>query len=126
MAVKNLEEISRIFSEILGLGTENVQVIEGERVKAGFIIPGDTTIEFLESADSEGPIARFIEKRGQGIHHIAFTVSDIEEVIRRAKKARLNLVYDRSRPGYGDTRIAFLHPKQLDGIMVEFVEHPKE
>jgi methylmalonyl-CoA/ethylmalonyl-CoA epimerase len=123
VAVKDLEEVSKLFHYVLGLETKDIQVIEGERVKAGFITLGETTIEFLESTDPEGPIARFIERRGQGIHHIAFTVKDVDEVVRRAKEAGLKLVYNHSRPGYKGTRIAFLHPKQLDGIMVEFVEH---
>lgn len=119
IAVKNLEEAIRFYTEILGLKMEQIEVVEDQKVKVAFIPIGDTEIELLESTDPEGPIAKYIEKKGEGIQHIAYRVDDIDKALEDMRQKGIRLIDQQPRYGAGGARIAFLHPKSTYGVLVE-------
>lgn len=122
VAVSNLEEALKIYTEVLGLKLHGTEVVEEQKVRVAFLPVGDTEIELLESTDPEGPIAKFIEKRGQGMQHIAFRVDDIDEALERMRQKGVRLIDEKPRYGAGGARIAFLHPKSTGGVLVELCE----
>ncbi|MGI6131577.1 MAG: methylmalonyl-CoA epimerase [Bacillota bacterium] len=122
VAVSNLEEALKIYTDVLGLKLHGTEVVEEQKVRVAFMPVGDTEIELLESTDPEGPIAKFIEKRGQGIQHIAFRVDDIEEALEQMRQKGVRLIDEKPRYGAGGARIAFLHPKATGGVLVELCE----
>ncbi|MBA1334596.1 MAG: Methylmalonyl-CoA epimerase [Firmicutes bacterium] len=122
VAVNNLEEALKFYTEMLGLTLEGVEVVEDQKVKVAFLPVGDTEIELLESTDPEGPIAKYIEKKGEGIQHIAFRVDDIEKALEEMKRKGVRLIDEKPRYGAGGAKIAFLHPKSTYGVLVELSE----
>ncbi len=122
VAVSNLDEALAIYTDLLGLRLHGTEVVEEQKVKVAFLPVGDTEIELLESTDPEGPIAKFIEKRGQGMQHIAFRVDDIEEALEQMKRKGVRLIDEKPRYGAGGARIAFLHPKSTGGVLIELCE----
>lgn len=122
VAVSNLEEALKIYTDVLGLKLHGTEVVEEQKVRVAFMPVGDTEIELLESTDPEGPIAKFIEKRGEGIQHIAFRVDDIEEALEQMRQQGVRLIDEKPRYGAGGARIAFLHPKSTGGVLVELCE----
>jgi len=125
IAVKSVKETSELLSNILGLKVTGEEIVEEQKVKVAFLPLGDSELELLESTSSEGPIARFIEKKGEGIQHIAFRVNNIEEVLEKLKKEGVRLIDEKPRYGAGGAKIAFLHPKSTNGILVELCERDK-
>lgn len=125
IAVRNIEKTSKLLSNILGLKVASEEIIEEQKVKVAFLPLGDSELELLESTSPEGPIARFIEKKGEGIQHIAFRVNNIEEVLEKLKKEGVRLIDEKPRYGAGGAKIAFLHPKDTNGILVELCERDK-
>lgn len=125
IAVRSIEKTSELFSNILGLEVAGEEVVEEQKVKVAFLPLGDSEVELLESTSPEGPIARFIEKKGEGIQHIAFRVDNIEEVLEKLKKGGVRLIDEKPRYGAGGAKIAFLHPKGTNGILVELCERDK-
>jgi methylmalonyl-CoA/ethylmalonyl-CoA epimerase len=107
---------------VLGLELHGTEVVEEQKVRVAFLPVGDTEIELLESTDPEGPIAKFIEKRGQGMQHIALRVDDIDEALERMRQKGVRLIDEKPRYGAGGARIAFLHPKSTGGVLVELCE----
>jgi len=122
IAVKDLQESLKFYEEILGLKCEGTEVVEEQRVKVAFLPVGDTEVELLESTDAEGPIAKFIEKKGEGIQHLAFRVDNIEAAIEEMKEKGVKMIDEKPRYGAGGARIAFCHPKSTNGILVELSE----
>ena len=122
VAVSNLEEALKIYTDVLGLKLHGTEVVEEQKVRVAFMPVGDTEIELLESTDPEGPIAKFIEKRGEGIQHVAFRVDDIEEALEQMRQQGVRLIDEKPRYGAGGARIAFLHPKATGGVLVELCE----
>jgi len=122
VAVSNLEEALKIYTDVLGLKLHGTEVVEEQKVRVAFMPVGDTEIELLESTDAEGPIAKFIEKRGEGIQHVAFRVDDIEEALEQMRQQGVRLIDEKPRYGAGGARIAFLHPKATGGVLVELCE----
>jgi len=122
VAVSNLEEALKVYTDVLGLRLHGTEVVEEQKVRVAFMPVGDTEIELLESTDPEGPIAKFIEKRGEGIQHIAFRVDDIEEALEQMRRKGVRLIDEKPRYGAGGARIAFLHPKSTGGVLVELCE----
>jgi methylmalonyl-CoA/ethylmalonyl-CoA epimerase len=110
---------------VLGLEIEGTEVVEDQKVKVAFLPVGDSEIELLESTDPEGPIARYIEKRGEGIQHLALRVDDIEQALEEVKKKGIKLIDEKPRYGAGNARIAFLHPKSTNGVLIELTERKK-
>jgi len=122
IAVKSIEKTSEILSNILGLKVVGEENVEEQKVKVAFLPLGDSELELLESTSPEGPIARFIEKKGEGIQHIAFRVDNIEKALKKLKKEGVRLIDEKPRYGAGGAKIAFLHPKSTNGILVELCE----
>ena len=125
IAVKSIKETSELLSNILGLKVAGEEIVEEQKVKVAFLPLGDSELELLESTSPDGPIARFIEKKGEGIQHIAFRVNNIEEVLEKLKKEGVRLIDEKPRYGAGGAKIAFLHPKSTNGILVELCERNK-
>lgn len=122
IAVKNLEETLKFYQEILGLECVGTEVVEEQKVKVAFLPIGDTEVELLESTEEDGPIAKFIEKKGEGIQHIAFRVENIEEAIEEMKAKGVRMIDEKPRYGAGGAKIAFCHPKSTNGVLVELSE----
>ncbi len=122
VAVSSLEDALKIYTDVLGLKLHGTEVVEEQKVRVAFLPVGDTEVELLESTDPEGPIAKFIEKRGEGIQHIAFRVDNIEEALAEMRRKGIRLIDEKPRYGAGGARIAFLHPKSTGGVLVELCE----
>lgn len=122
IAVKNLDESIKYYEDVLGLECYNIEDVKDQKVKTAFFKIGDTKIELLESTDPEGPIGKFIEKKGEGIHHIAFAVDNIEEKLKHAEDKGVRLVDSSPRKGAEGLDIAFLHPKSTFGVLTELCE----
>ncbi len=125
IAVKSIKETSELLSNILGLKVAGEEIVEEQKVKVAFLPLSDSELELLESTSPDGPIARFIEKKGEGIQHIAFRVNNIEEALEKLKKEGVRLIDEKPRYGAGGAKIAFLHPKSTNGILVELCERDK-
>jgi methylmalonyl-CoA/ethylmalonyl-CoA epimerase len=122
IAVSNLDEAVKLYKEVLGLELNGIEVVEEQKVKVAFFPVGDTEIELLESTSPEGPIAKFIEAKGQGIQHIALRVDNIEAALEEMKAKGMRLIDEKPRYGAGGARIAFLHPKSTNGVLIELCE----
>jgi methylmalonyl-CoA/ethylmalonyl-CoA epimerase len=120
IAVKNLEESIPYYENLLGTKCYNVEEVKDQRVKTAFFLVGQTKIELLESTDPEGPIGKFLEKKGEGIHHIAFAVDNATEALAEAEAQGLTLIDKVSRKGAEGMNIGFLHPKSTHGVLIEF------
>lgn len=119
IAVNNLDETLKFYTEILGLECQGTEVVEEQKVRVAFLPVGDTEVELLESTDPEGPIARFIEKNGEGVQHIAFRVDNIEEAIAHMQEKGMKMIDEKPRYGAGGAKIAFVHPKGTSRVLVE-------
>ena len=122
IAVKSIEKASELFNNILGLKVAGEELVEEQKVKVAFLPLGDSELELLESTSPDGPIARFIEKKGEGIQHIAFRVDNIEKVLEKLNEEEVMLIDKKPRYGAGGAKIAFLHPKSTNGILIELSE----
>jgi len=119
IAVKNLEETLSFYTDVLGLECHGTETVEAQKVKVAFLPIGDTELELLESTSDDGPIAKFIEKNGEGVQHIAFQVEDIEEAIEYMKSKGMRMIDEKPRYGAGGASIAFVHPKSSHRVLVE-------
>jgi len=120
IAVGNLDEAIRFYEEILNLTCYAIEEVADQKVRTAFFKVGETKIELLESTDPEGPIGKFIEKKGEGIHHIAFAVDNIEEALAETESKGVRLIDQTPRNGAEGLRIGFLHPKNTIGVLTEF------
>ncbi len=125
IAVRSLDEHRSYYESVLGATFESIAEVAGQKVRIAFYRVGDTRLELLEPTDSESPIAKFIERRGEGLHHIAFTVDDLETRIAELKEQGVKMIDETPKPGSHDSRIAFLHPKSCGGVLTEFYEPSK-
>jgi methylmalonyl-CoA/ethylmalonyl-CoA epimerase len=125
IAVKSIEEASKLYT-LLGLKITETEVVEEQKVKVAFLPTGDSEVELLESTDPDGPVARFIAAKGEGIQHIAFRVDDIEAALAALKEAGVRLIDEKPRRGAGGAKIAFLHPKETFGTLVELCQRDDE
>jgi len=123
IAVSNLAASVALYEEVFGLKCYNIEEVADQKVRTAFFRIGQTKIELLESTDPEGPIAKFIEKKGEGIHHIAFAVENIDDKLRQADKKGVRLIDANPRKGAEGLNIAFLHPKSTGGVLIELCEH---
>jgi methylmalonyl-CoA epimerase len=123
VAVKNVEEVEKLYSEVLGLTITGREVSPDNKV--AFIPLGDTAVELLQSVKPDGAIARHIEKKGEGIHHLALEVDNIEKALEELKAKGVVLIDEKPRRGAHDSKIAFLHPKGTYGVLLELVEPKK-
>lgn len=122
IAVNSIEEAKRLFQDTLGLEFEGTETVEEQKVTTAFFPVGDSEVELLESTAPDGPIAKYLEKRGEGIQHIAFRVEDIEEALAELKEKGIRLIDEKPRRGAGGAKIAFLHPKSTHGVLIEISE----
>ena len=122
IAVKNIEESLKYYEGILGLKCYAIEEVAEQRVKTAFLKIGDTKLELLEATSDDSPIAKFIEKRGEGVQHIAFAVNGIENVLLEAKEKGVRLIDEKPRKGAEGMDIAFLHPKSTLGVLTELCE----
>ena len=120
IAVKNLVESVPIYEKLLGTRCYSIEEVKDQYVKTAFFQVGQTKIELLESTDPEGPIGSFIEKKGEGMHHIAFAVDNTNEALAKAKESGFRLIDRKSRKGAEGMDIGFLNPKKTNGVLVEF------
>ena len=120
IAVKSLD-VARIYSA-LGLSIDHVETVETQGVKTAFLSVGDSNLELLEPLSANSPVAKFIEKRGEGIHHICFRVDNIEEHLERLKAEGFRLINEAPVPGAHGCRVAFLHPAAGNGVLIELSE----
>ena len=124
IAVKNLEESVRYYENVLGLKCYAVEEVRDQKVKTAFFMVGQTKIELLETTDPAGPIGKFLEKKGEGIHHIAFAVEKLAESLKEAEQLGVQLIDVSPRQGAEGLSIAFLHPKSTGGVLTELCSKP--
>jgi len=122
IAVNNLDEALEIYERQLGFRLKKQRVVEQQGVKAALLRVGDMTIELLEPTDAESTIAKFLKKRGEGIHHIALSVSNIEGHLKELKEKGIALIDEKPRIGMEGGKIAFIHPKSTRNVLIELVE----
>ena len=122
IAVKSLEESIPYYEEVLGLECYAIEEVKEQKVKTAFFMVGQTKIELLESTDPEGPIGKFIEKKGEGIHHMAFAVEGLKKALEETEAKGIRLIDKTPRKGAEGLDIAFLHPKSTHGVLTELCE----
>ena len=122
VAVKSIDESMKVYTEILGLKVTGIETVEEQKVKTACIPIGESEIELLESTSPDGPIAKFIEKRGEGIQHIALRVDNLEAKLKELKEKGVRLIDENPRLGAGGAKIAFIHPKDTKGVLIELCE----
>jgi methylmalonyl-CoA/ethylmalonyl-CoA epimerase len=126
IAVKNIDSANRLFSALLGREHYKIEAVESEGVRTSFFELSGVKIELLESTRADSPIAKFIEKRGEGIHHLAFEVKDIETSISDYEKKGFEKINKEPKPGADNKLICFLHPKSTGGVLVELCQEIKK
>jgi methylmalonyl-CoA/ethylmalonyl-CoA epimerase len=119
IAVRSLEKSSELFSKLLGISSGHTEKVADQKVKAVFFHVGEGGIELLEPTSPDSPIAKFLERRGEGVHHLSFEVDDIEAEIARLKSEGFQMIDGQPRVGAGGYRIAFMHPKSTNGVLIE-------
>jgi methylmalonyl-CoA/ethylmalonyl-CoA epimerase len=120
IAVKSLDESIPYYENLLGIKCYSIEEVKDQKVRTAFFQIGQTKIELLESTDPEGPIGKFLEKKGEGIHHLAFAVINADQALKDAEDKGLTLIDKVSRRGAEGMNIGFLHPKSTHGVLVEF------
>jgi len=122
VAVNSIEESKKLYQDLLGLMHAGSETVAEQKVTTAFFPVGDTEVELLESTAPDGPIAKYLEKRGEGVQHVAFRVENIEEALAELKAKGVRLIDEKPRRGAGGAKIAFLHPKSTFGVLVELCE----
>ncbi|WP_027879369.1 MULTISPECIES: methylmalonyl-CoA epimerase [Mesoflavibacter] len=125
IAVKSLEDSNKLFAKLFGKPHYKVEAVESEGVSTSFFEVGPNKIELLEATKPDSPIAKFIEKKGEGIHHIAFAVNDIEKEIKRLKEEGFTVLNETPKKGADNKLVAFLHPKTTNGVLIELCQDIK-
>ncbi len=123
IAVKDLNQAIRLYRDQLGLKIKGIEEVDQQKVKVAFIPVKETNLELLEPTDPCGPVGKFIAKKGEGIHHISFNVSDLEGKLKQLKEEGIELIDQEPRKGAGGAKVAFLHPKSTGGVLIELCEH---
>ena len=122
IAVNSINDAVKLYTDVLGLKVQDIEVIEDQRARTAIISVGDSKIELIESTDPEGTIAKYIESRGEGLHHLALEVSNIQEALGAMVNKGITLIDEKPRKGVGNSNIAFLHPKSTGRVLIELVE----
>ncbi len=122
IAVKDIDEANKIYKSLLGYEHYKTEIVENEGVKTSFFSCGESKIELLEATRADSPIAKFIEKRGEGIHHMAFSVTDIKAEVKRLKKEGFVVLNEEPKKGADSKLVVFLHPKSANGVLIELCQ----
>ena len=122
VAVKSIEQAGKFYTDGLGLRIEDEETVVEQKVNVAFIPITDSEVELLESTEPDGPVAKFIDNKGEGVQHIAFRVENIEEALEELKEKGIRLIDRKPRKGAGGAKIAFIHPKETYGIMLELCQ----
>ncbi|MBK6839198.1 MAG: methylmalonyl-CoA epimerase [Bacteroidetes bacterium] len=122
IAVNNMENANRLFTSLLGTPNYKVETVESEMVSTSFFKVGESKIELVEATNPESPIAKFIAKKGEGIHHVAFEVDDIRQMMQQLREQGFQLLSDEPKKGADNKLICFLHPKSTNGVLVELCQ----
>ena len=122
IAVKSIKTAGKFYTDFLGLKLQDEETVAEQKVNVGFIQITDSEVELLESTEPDGPVAKFIEKKGEGVQHIAFRVENIEEALEELKEKGVRLIDQKPRKGAGGAMIAFVHPKETNGVLVELCQ----
>lgn len=122
IAVKSIDDVLDFYKNVLGLDLEGTEIVEDQKVKTAFFPVGESEFELLESTSPDGPIAKFIDKKREGIQHIALKVDDIEVALEKMQENNVKLIDKEPRYGAGGAKIAFLHPKSTNGVLLELTE----
>ena len=122
IAVNSIDEAAKLYTDVLGLKVQDIEVVADQKVKTAIIPVGESKIELIESTDPEGTIAKYIEKQGEGLHHLALEVSNIEDALETLVNKGVVLINEKPRNGVENTKIAFLHPKGTKRVLLELVE----
>ncbi len=125
IAVENLDEAIQYFENVIGLNCYAIEEIHDQKVKTAFFKLGQVKIELLETTDPDGPVGKFIERKGPGIHHIAFAVPDVNKALLEAEEKGVQLIDSKPRKGAEGLEIGFLHPKYTLGVLMEFCSDPE-
>lgn len=126
IAVKNLETSNKLFASLLGEEHYKTEEVKTEGVKTSFFQIGPNKIELLEATNLDSPIAKFIKKKGEGVHHIAFAVSDIASEVKRLKKEGFTILNETPKKGADNKLVVFLHPKSTNGVLIELCQDIKD
>lgn len=126
LAVKNLKQSNLLFKKMLGAGHYKIEKVESEQVTTSFFKIGESKLELLEATSPESPISRFIEKKGEGIHHVAFEVEDILEEMQRLENEGFKLLNKEPKKGADNKLVCFIHPKSANGVLVELCQSIRE
>ena len=126
IAVKNIDSSNKLFAKLLGKPHYKIESIESESVITSFFKIGEQKIELLQSTDEKGPIAKFIEKRNEGVHHLAFHVDSIVEEVKRLKKEGFEFISETPKKGADNKIIVFLHPKTTNGVLIELCQNTEK
>ena len=126
VAVHDIIETAKFYTEMLRLDLSGVEVVTEQKTKVGFLKIGESNIELVEPASQDSPLAKFLETRGPGIHHICLEVDDIEKEVEELKKRGARMIDETPRPGAHSTRVAFVHPKSSGGVLIELNEFPED
>ncbi len=122
IVVKSIDDAVKLYTDVLGLKVKDVEVLEGMKIKTALIPVGESKIELIESTDPEGIIAKYIERKGEGLHHLALEVSNIQDALGALVNKGVALIDEKPRNGIENTKIAFLHPKGTKSVLIELVE----
>jgi len=122
VAVESIDEQIRFYRDVLGLELNGVEEVVAQKVKVAFLQVGETRIELLEPTSSDSPVRGFLDKKGMGVHHLAFEVDDLDAALAEARAKGVKLIDEQPRLGAGHVRIAFLHPKSTNGVLTELCE----
>jgi methylmalonyl-CoA/ethylmalonyl-CoA epimerase len=122
IAVKSIEQAGKFYTEILGLKIQDIETVADQKVNVAFLPITDSEVELLESTEPDGPVSKYIDARGEGVQHIAFRVENIEASLEELKSKGVRLIDQKPRDGAGGAKIAFIHPKETNGVLVEICE----
>ncbi len=124
IAVKSIEEARKFYENVMGLKCERIEEVSSQKVKTAFYSIGDTHIELLEPTADDSPVAKFLETKGEGVHHIAYATDNIELQLENAANSGAKLIHEKPIIGAGGKKVAFIHPKSSHGVLTEFCAKP--
>lgn len=122
VAVSDIEEAARVY-KLLGLEIKNIEEVPSQKVRVAMLPLGESKVELLEPLEADSPIQKFMDKKGSGIHHLAVAVDDVEAELEKLKKEGVRLINEEPVPGAGGALIAFVHPKETGGVLLELCQH---